>query len=309
MQGELAAGRQETAEMLLAILQPAFTNNQRLAFVRAVCKRSRFYVQEGARQFARVLAMKADSVEGRCARCVLDLDAQEKVDASFAELDRLAAANPDDPYIHWMIGVMCRDHYRETDRKDRSEAGARAYARVLELFPVAPVLVYQTYANILSEELGRDEEALPYRRKAVELSPAPWSYQGLANTLSRLKRYPEANAAFATLVELAPDDADYWASWANSLFKQREWTASIEKCQAALERDPRNAFAHNVWGAALVSMNRLEEGLAQYRKAIHDQPHFALAYDNAAQVLDRLERKDEAEAMRKAKEKAMRGAK
>ena len=50
-----------------------------------------------------------------------------------------------------------------------NEQGCRYYERLLKQLDVGPVLVHQTYANLL-DEVGRSVDALPHRELAVKLS-------------------------------------------------------------------------------------------------------------------------------------------
>lgn len=283
--GELSAGRQGEAEAVLNVFVGIHTNDQRLAFAQAVCTRSRFNTQQADGQFRRVFAMDPRTVEGNCARYVLDLDDHNHVDDNFKGLHLLAADNPDNPLFHWMIGIQCRDYYRHTNRKDRSPAGAQAYQRVLELFDVGPVLVHQTYANILSEELEQNEEALAHRRIAVRLDPKAWSYDGLANTLTAMKMYDEANQTYAKSTELDPNYARYWLNWAGSLYSQGRYEDCISKAKIALAVDPGYYLARYFWGLALEAQAKRKKALVQYEEAIRLNPAFPIAYGAAARVL------------------------
>jgi tetratricopeptide (TPR) repeat protein len=292
---DLSAGCQSDAEDILDVFVGIHTNDQRLAFAQAVCTRSRFSKLKAGWQFRHVLDMNPGTVEGNCARYMLDLDDRKRVTESFKGLRLLADENPNNPLLHWMIGVQCRDHFRHTDMTERSAEGAAAYARVLELFDVGPVLVHQTYANILSEELDRDEKALKHRRIAVTLEPKSWTYQGLANTLSAMRKYDEANVAYAKLVELDPDDAQYWHNWANSLSYQQKWDDCILKCRKALDIDAGYYKARNKWGYALEQQGKLREALQQYEETIKIHPVHPYAYEAAARVLTKLGEADRAQ--------------
>lgn len=300
---ELSAGRQGDAEDIVEVFVGIHTNDQRLAFAQAVCTRSRFSRLKADSQFRRVVEIDPRTVEGNCARYLLDLDDRKRVDESFKGLRLLTTENPDNPLLHWMIGVQCREHYLHTEQKGRSAEGAQAYKRVLELFDIGPVLVHQTYANILSEELENDEEALKHRRIAVKLEPKSWTYQGLANTLSAMCKYDEANAAYAKLVELEPTDPQFWHNWASSLSYQCRWDECIAKCQKALEVDAGYYKARNTWGYALEEQGKLKEALAQYEETIRLYPVHPYAYDAAARVLAELGLQDRAEAFLQKKER------
>lgn len=304
---ELSAGRQSDAEDILDVFVAVHTNDQRLAFAQATCSRSRWSKMESGWQFRRVLELDPSTPEGNCARYMLDLDARRNVDANMQALRFLASNNKNDPLIRWLMAIECRDYYKLTGNTTYSKEAEQCYRRLIEVFDVGPVLLHQTFANVLSEELNMDEEALKHRRIAVQLEPKTWTYQGLANTLSVMKRYDEANEAYAKLVELDPHDADYWRNWAGSLSRQGRHDDCIEKSTKALECDPSSFEAYNGWGYALEQLGKPDEALEKFNKAIDLNPAHAYAYDAAVRVLNKMGRGTEAQAMLSRKTEVARG--
>jgi tetratricopeptide (TPR) repeat protein len=114
----------------------------------------------------------------------------------------------------WMVAVQCRALHK-------NKVGIERYGALLKLIDdggklPGPVLVHQTFANLL-DEVGRSADALPHREMAVKLEPEAWSYDGLGDTLSDLHRYKEADAAFAKSTSMEPGDAMYWRNWVISM--------------------------------------------------------------------------------------------
>jgi tetratricopeptide (TPR) repeat protein len=163
-----------------------------------------------------------------------------------------------------MMAVQCRNY-------DANHEGVFHYKKLYEIWNPGPVLVHQTYANLL-DELERYDEALVERRKAVELEPAGWSYDGLGNTLTHLGRYDEADDAYARAIEFDPDSASHWTNWANEVIAAGEFSAGIAKCQKALHLDPNYSRAWDNWGHALELQEKLEEALEKYKKALSIDP-------------------------------------
>ena len=143
------------------------------------------------------------------------------VNDAFADFKKLVDENPDDIMIRWMLAVQCRNW-------DRNAEGAELYRQILERWNPGPVLVHQTYANLL-DELGRFEEALVERYKAVKMEPAAWSYDGLGNTLDSLGRYKEASEAHAKAARLAPASLPIWFHWARGLLARENTTNRSKK--------------------------------------------------------------------------------
>lgn len=290
----LSAGRQADAEEMLAILVGAFPENQPLAFAQAVCSRSRWAKSRASWQFRRVMELAPSTVEGKAARYMLDLDACKMVEDNMNGLRILIQQNPKNPLLLWLMGMACQDNYKHTDKTTYAEEGARSYRALLDLWDVGPVLLHQTFANILSEQLDLMEEALKHRQLAAELEPAGWTYQGLANTLTKMKRYDEADVAFAKLMELDPDDAQFWWNWALMLNQAGRNEDCVEKCRRAAELDPTYFKAYKTWAYALHSLDRLDEALAMCQKVISMNPKEFDMYTKAAGILKELGREDEA---------------
>lgn len=292
---KLSQGKQVEAEQLLAGLVRKYPDDQYLAFAQAVCSRSRWSKSRASQQFYSVEQMNPATLPGRCARYTIAFDQKDNIHENLAGLFLLADQNPKDPMILWLAAVECRDYFRFTGKTTYSKRAEIYYRRLLELFEVGPSMVHHTFANVLAEEIDLDEEALKHRYIAVYLEPASWTYQGLANTLSALKKYPEANEAYAKLIEMDPYDANYWNGWANSLSHQQRYSESIEKCKKVLEINKGHYKANNTWGFGLEMKGQLPEALQKYEQTILMNPIDPYAYDAAARVLTKMGRQTEAQ--------------
>jgi len=209
----VAAGNQRAAEHLIeGLLQDTAKNHVRPhvedVFFAAVCRRSRFEIQQAAPLFKYVNEANSFTTHGQAAGLILEIDSQKNVDADFATLDELWSHNQTDPLLLWMVAVQCRS-------LKKPDIGVNRYEMLCQLWNPGPVLVHQTYANLL-DELHRSGEALVHRQMAVKIEPQYWSYDGLGNTLTALGRWVEADAAYAESTRLAPNQAWLWNNWAIS---------------------------------------------------------------------------------------------
>ncbi|HEY1785812.1 MAG TPA: tetratricopeptide repeat protein [Pirellulales bacterium] len=187
---------------------------QRTLFLFAAGCRSRFDIHGTTPIFHAVYGIDTSTPSGKCAWLVKRLDSanmkwasKQIVDDAFADFKKLADENPGDIFIRWMLAVECRTW-------DRNEEGVEQYKQILQQWNPGPALVHQTYANLL-DELGRFDEALVERCKAVKMEPASWTYDGLGNTLKGLGRFQEANEAYVTALSMEPISLRYWIHWAN----------------------------------------------------------------------------------------------
>ena len=226
-------------------------------------------VNEARAVFLEVESMSPNTIEGRCARLMNTLDSPLFSISDMDRLHNLADTNREDMFIRWMLAIQCRTH-------NLDEQGAHAYEIILNAWNPGPVLVSQTFANLLSN-LGQYERALIYRQRAVELEPAGWSYQGLGATLTYLNQPEKADAAFKRSVELS-DESTYWLTWAWSLKYRQLYPEAINKCKKALDRDPQNWLAISIWADSLNALGQRNEALEKYRECISLNPSYEYAY-------------------------------
>ena len=263
----LKQGKQDKAEEILASAVEQDVKNQRLVFFMAVCARSRWMKRNALPIFNYVAKLNPDTPEGKCSAIMLAIDCQKEYKDNFAALETLYQKNPHDPLILWMTAVACRELGRRGAPRIYSEKGATYYAMLLKTMTPGPVLLYQTYANILSEELGKHEEALKYREMAVRLEPAPWSYQGMASTLTYLKRYEEADINYKKCIELAPDRASYLSSWAWSMGQRNKYDKAFDLYKRVAEIAPNHSESWRNLGWCAKKLNRFDESRKYYDKA------------------------------------------
>jgi TPR repeat protein len=264
--GFLGKGRQKDAEALAAEACTAYPDSQRLLFLRGVLERSRFSKPASRQSFSAAYALGADTVPGQAVAAVVTMDMGLMVDGGFESLRGLISGHPDEILIRWLFAIECREH-----RKYAEEA-AEQYEVMLEEWPVGPVLVLQTYANILTEALGRPEDALEHRMLAAELEPTTWTYQGAANTLKALERYEEANEVYAKLLELDPKDSNHWTQWGSCLFEMGDYAAAAEKFEQAYACNRTDVASLLFWGRSLEKQGRQGEGFSKYAQAVEQDP-------------------------------------
>ena len=144
---------------------------------------------------------------------------------------------------------------------------------------------------------GKSEDALVAFRRLLEEAPGSFEVQrDLAEALARLRRYPEAAAAYKEAMRLSPRLA---GSVALSLGRvelemgQRKEAAAIAR--AALEEDP--ARAHLLMARVAMARGDLTEAEGQARLAMADAETESEGAMTLADVLGRLGRFAEAQAV------------
>lgn len=265
--GLLKEGKQDAAEEALSRAVQGDQKNQRLVFFMGVCARSRWMKREALPIFSYVVKLNPETPEAKCSALMLAIDTQEKYEDSFAALEKLQESLPEDPLILWTTAVACRELGKRGAPKVYSEKGAQYYAKLLETLNPGPVLLHQTCANILSEELGRHDEALKHREIAVRLEPAPWSYQGMANTLTYLGRYADADVNYKKSIEMAPDSPAYLASWAWSMGQRNEHEKELELYKKAADIVPDSPKSWRNLARCAAKLNRMDDAARYNAKA------------------------------------------
>ena len=265
--GYLKAGSQDKAEETLDAAVRQDDKNQRLVFFAGVCARSRWMKEEALPIFDYVVKLNPGTPEGKCAGLMLAIDTQKAYTNTFAALEMLHQKYPQDPLILWTTAVACRELGKRGAPRIYSEKGAEYYSALLKMMDPGPVLLHQSCANILSEELGRHEEALKHREIAVRLEPAPWSYEGMANTLTYLKRYDDADVNYKKSVAMSRGSPHYIKSWAWSMARRKDYQKAFDlyKQITDLMPDEPEAWSDLGWAAGL--LNRPEESKRYYDKA------------------------------------------
>jgi tetratricopeptide (TPR) repeat protein len=300
----LSLGKQREMEQVLDEAVQVYDRDPRLLFFHAACTRSRFMWQDARPLFQRVVDVApSGDPYGQAAQLILKLDVPverlryEDIVHNFKSLTSLVDRHADDPLLLWMAGVECRTY-------KVNALGCHYYDLLLKQLQVGPSLVHQTYANLL-DEIGRPAEALPHRQMALKLEPAAWSIDGLGITLSNLRRFDEADRAYAQSTKLQPRHLQYWENWICSKRERGDWPGMIELSRKALSFNPGEERLYNAWGDAERQLGHPEQALEAYRHSIECTPIYTHGYDQSAEVLTELGRTSEATAMH-AKAEALR---
>lgn len=222
----LSEGRQSDAEALIDEALASQMGDVRFWFAKGVLRRSRWRKDDALYYFSQLIRGFPLSVEARAAELSLYLDAEMDAERNLRELIELSDRHPDNIYLLWLSAIQCRE-------QKNGPMGHRQYEKLLNQFEVGPVLLHQSYANILTEQLNDYEKALKHRRIAVSLEPRGWSYQGLANTLREMGRYEESCAAWEKCLALDSDYFKYWYQWGKTLFEMSLYEQALEKFEKA----------------------------------------------------------------------------
>ena len=164
---------------------------------------------------------------------------------------------------------------------------------------------YDYLIDVCYENRGR--EALEACDLALDIEPedaTTWTNRG--TRLDELGKLPAALTSHDRALELASNYSLAWANRCSVLIGLGRNSEAVESCQSAIQGDGRWGAIGEVlaWynlGVALHYLERDEEALDAYNRAISLTPNDADAWNNLGLVLEGLDRLEEAmEAYRRA---------
>ncbi len=287
----LADGKQSAAEDEIDRLLKNRPEAVSLVFFKGACLRSRFQVGEAVGPFLWTIKYAPASAEAIAAACILGVDFSADTETALAYLSALAAVQRDYPGsfpIQWMSAVMTRSLTTENSRYIPAgqrtgilSYGVRQYDALLQrMAPLpGPVLVHQTYANIL-DSLKAFDEALVHRKLALPMERKPWSLDGMADTLRELARYGEAlefaDEALAVCIkdfQKKTSSQSAGASGASGASESRT-PEELERDTTALHAQQEELLAsyHNRRGSILYEAGNIAEGASEWLEAFAHRP-------------------------------------
>ncbi len=153
--------------------------------------------------------------------------------------------------------------------RERYESAEEMYLTLYDLQPdrvaglvnLGTVLLYN----------GKNEEALTYLRRAMQLSPKlPIIYYLTGIALYREEQFAEAQAMFTRTVQLDPGNAEAFFYLANIESLTGELRLALKHFAAAVKIDSSLADAHYNMARLYAETGRLADAARAYDRAVHD---------------------------------------
>lgn len=203
-----------------------------------------------------------------------------------APLQRAAQLDPGNWNIHFYLGnaqLQAGDH----------GGACRALAKAAELAgPVPEVL--NNLGSALEHE-GRDDEARAAYAGARQAAPGHFrSTINLANILLRLGESAAAEPLYREAIASRPDEAAGHAGLGNLWHYQSRHLQAVEELRRAVEIDGGDVVSMNHLAFSLSVIGDYREANAWYSKLLELLPDDGAIYVNFANMLEMLERSDEA---------------
>ena len=142
-------------------------------------------------------------------------------------------------------------------------------------------------------------EAIPHLKRAIELDPTFAMAHALlsavyANTGQSALAPAFSRKAFE-LRDRVSERERFFISWRYYRDAIQAWDKALELARSWTATYPREAFAFNSLGSALIRLGQFEQSVEPFREAIRLDPKFIPAYSNLAASLLALNRFDEAQ--------------
>jgi tetratricopeptide (TPR) repeat protein len=242
-------------------------------------------------------------------------------DAAIDLISRAAALSPDNPEVHYNLGVAqqvggqlanAAASYRralslQPERADAHNNLGYALLRLgrlddaltccdeaLRLQPdFAEALANRGEALILR---GRNEDAVTALRQALRVRPDfPEAHNHLGVALRELGQRDEADACFHQALRLRPDFAGAHNNLGRLCEDRGRPDEAAARYRLALCYQPHDILLHCNLANVLAKHGKSDEALPAYRQALRLQPNEAVLHSNIAHTLTLLGRPDEAE--------------
>jgi tetratricopeptide (TPR) repeat protein len=135
---------------------------------------------------------------------------------------------------------------------------------------------------------GQFERSLSDLDRAVRLDPGSIDIRGHRGEIHRiLRQYAEAAADLEVCVKSQPQNTRWLIELGVVYLDRKNYDACVSLNTFAIGVNEREPKFYNNRGAAYLGLNRLDEALKDFARAIDLKPDYALAYGNAGRVLTR----------------------
>ena len=162
-------------------------------------------------------------------------------------------------------------------------------------------------AEILSDDLGEYEEAIPYFERILDKSPSAVKVlKGMAFSLEKLSRYEEAIECYDKVLEKHPNDEDSKKKRDIALekhkeqkfsliikeikneFKKNEYSKVIDLCDTAIDIQPKDIIPYLYKGLSLSNLKRNDEAILSFDKILEIEPDNIQAFKEKGIILEKM---------------------
>ncbi len=134
-------------------------------------------------------------------------------------------------------------------------------------YPSSAQALYQL-GFVLFREDHPQESLLMYTHAAKQVAPSAQSLRVVALDYVLLNDYADADKWITIAAQKSPGNGEIWYSMGRIKYTENRFTESLESFKKALELMPKSVKAANNLGLAYEGLNRPDEAILAYRKAI-----------------------------------------
>lgn len=146
--------------------------------------------------------------------------------------------------------------------------------------------LYHSFLAMCLSDQEKFKEATEEARQGVHLAPdSHYSHFVMAYVLFDRNRLEEARSAMMEALRLRPDEAMYWSLLANLEARCDRWRQSLEAAERGLQVDAEHVGCANARAMALVHLGRKDEAGATIDAALSRDPENAFTHANMGWAL------------------------
>ena len=205
-----------------------------------------------------------------------------------ARLDAEKEASPDDPIVHYLLGLI-----RAT--MGEHEPSIEAFEAALVIREAFHVARYQLGRNLI--EAGKSEEAVVELEKVVQALPqSPNSHAALGMALKSVGRLEPAVEAFKQSLQIAPKQAETHSQLGILYLELQDWANAEEHFRFLVESGTPTIEALANLSVAIQKQGRLDEAVDFMQQALELNSNSWQVHANLAML--QIARKDANQAIR-----------
>lgn len=121
--------------------------------------------------------------------------------------------------------------------------------------------------GLLNFQQNKFEEASVYLKKALEINPCAYFYDGLGRVYQEMEKYIEAIECFKKSAELSPESFDAWFNLGLAYKKNKDFDSAIEAYENALILQPTNSSVYFNLGNLYECKNETEKAIENYEQS------------------------------------------
>ncbi|XP_030951099.1 tetratricopeptide repeat protein SKI3 [Quercus lobata] len=228
---------------------------------------------------------------------------EESKEVVLRRLEESVNAHPDDPSLHFDLGVRLWENGEESNNKEKAaehfvisaklnpqngaafrylghyysgvsldtQRGLKCYQRAVSLNP-DDLQSGEALCDLLDRD-GKESLEVAVCREASEKSPrAFWAFRRLGYLQAHQKKWPEAVQSLQHAIRGYPACPELWQALGLAYQRLGRFTAALKSYGRAIELDNTNVFAMIESGNIFLMLGSFKEGVERFKQALEISP-------------------------------------